>query len=378
MADLKIDDATLDTEVTGGELIPASDGGNPRAIQTEKIKDFVLKRIAALASANKVDTSNDGVYLLKGGELKPVSAAVLASAVMDYAFALAPVQTITGNETVSVKDATVKKTLSLDMLKSWMLKGTVSAEEISEAVKSIENKVDKEEGKGLSDENFTLEEKQKLEGLVSNTQADWEETDDTDPSFIRNKPEIPSGLTVDEVLRPDSDNPVSSRAVAEVLEDLDAVKSLKVNGIQLDVKDGILSLDTVLHTAAPPIYPNISANPYTFCVCRTGTGVKSLYVLVPDELSGNEYKWVSVFDFSDYLMTIIDFRNRISQLESTTTKMFVFGEGECPKDGEYYPGLMAGSFVLYTESWQDGTTKHLAVNTGTENDIHLNVLSSWD
>lgn len=227
MADLKIDDAVLDTEVTGGELIPASDGGTPKAIATEKIKDFVLKRIAALSSAEKVDTENDGVYILKGGELKPVSAAVLAGAVLDYAFALSPIASITGNETVTVKDSTVKKTLSLDMLKTWMQEGTVSAEEISAAVQSIQSKVDKEEGKGLSDENFTLAEKQKLEGLVSNAQADWEQTDDTAPSFIRNKPTIPEGVTVDQSLDEASSNPIANNVVALMFKDLMGPESVK-------------------------------------------------------------------------------------------------------------------------------------------------------
>ena len=186
-----------------------------------------MKRIAALASAEKVDTANDGVYLLKGGELKPVSAAVLAGAVLDYAFALSPIASITGNETVTVKDSTVKKTLNLDMLKTWMQEGMVSAEEISKAVQSIQNKVDKEEGKGLSEENFTLADKQKLDGLVSNAQADWEQTDDTDPSFIRNKPTIPKGVTVDQSLDEASSNPIANNVVALMFKDLIGPESVK-------------------------------------------------------------------------------------------------------------------------------------------------------
>jgi hypothetical protein len=221
MADVTIDGVVEDTEVTGGEKIPVSDGGIPKAVTTDRLKDFVLKRIAALASADKVDTASDGVYLLKGGELKPVSAAVLAAAVMDYAFALAPVEAITGNETVSIKDATVKKTLSLDMLKSWLTEGSVTAEDLKEVADSVANKVDKEEGKGLSEENFSAEDQTKLDSLVSNAQPDWEQTDDTDPSYIRNKPTIPESVVVDQVLDSKSVNPIANSVVALALEQLD-------------------------------------------------------------------------------------------------------------------------------------------------------------
>jgi hypothetical protein len=220
MADVTIDGVVEDTEVTGGEKIPVSDGGIPKAVTTDRLKDFVLKRIAALASADKVDTASDGVYLLKGGELKPVSAAVLAAAVMDYAFALAPVEAITGNETVSIKDATVKKTLSLDMLKSWLTEGSVTAEDLKEVADSVADKVDKEEGKGLSEENFSAEDKAKLDGLVSNAQPDWEQTDDTAPDFVRNKPTIPEEVVVDQALDASSSNPISNSAVALALAQL--------------------------------------------------------------------------------------------------------------------------------------------------------------
>jgi hypothetical protein len=227
MADVTIDGVVEDTEVTGGEKIPVSDGGIPKAVTTDRLKDFVLKRIAALASADKVDTASDGVYLLKGGELKPVSAAVLAAAVMDYAFALAPVETITGNETVSIKDSTVKKTLSLDVLKSWLTEGSVTAEDLKLVADSVANKVDKEEGKGLSEENFSAADKAKLNGLVSNTQPDWEQTDDANPSYIRNKPEIPEPIVVDQILDEESSNPVANSAVANALSSIESPESVK-------------------------------------------------------------------------------------------------------------------------------------------------------
>lgn len=369
MADLKIDDATLDTEVTGSELIPSSDGGKPRAIQTEKIKDFVLKRIAALASADKVDTSNDGVYLLKGGELKPVSAAALAAAVMDYAFALAPVQTITGNETVSVKDATVKKTLSLDMLKTWMLDGTVSAEEISEAVKSIENKVDKEEGKGLSDQNFTLEDKQKLEGLVSNAQADWEETDDTDPSFIRNKPKSLSEIEVDDTVREGSNNPVSSNAVADALNYINAVREVRVNGSTVVVEDGLLSFDTLIAATGDGEPTGIDAPKYTLLAMKNFSNDDvRLYVRLSDR-AGNP-AWFLLNEDKAHQLAI-----ELTPILDKKANMFNLDYR--PPDGSSYEGMHTGSFVYFKEGWDDGSNYHLAINKGDSDSISLEVFLSW-
>ena len=53
------------------------------------------------------------------------------------------------------------------------------------------NKVDKVIGKGLSDTNFTQAEKDKLEGLTEGGQAqsDWNQGDNLQPDFIKNKPE---------------------------------------------------------------------------------------------------------------------------------------------------------------------------------------------
>ncbi len=52
--------------------------------------------------------------------------------------------------------------------------------------------VKKEDGKGLSSNDYTDAEKNKLEGLSNLTQADWNETDPTSDAFIKNKPVIPT------------------------------------------------------------------------------------------------------------------------------------------------------------------------------------------
>ena len=58
------------------------------------------------------------------------------------------------------------------------------------------NYVAKENGKGLSTNDYTTAEKNKLNGIATgadvNVQANWAETDSSDDAFIKNKPTIPS------------------------------------------------------------------------------------------------------------------------------------------------------------------------------------------
>jgi hypothetical protein len=55
------------------------------------------------------------------------------------------------------------------------------------------NKVDKELGKGLSDNNFTDDEQVKLlnieENAEQNVQSDWAQNDNTQDDYIKNKPD---------------------------------------------------------------------------------------------------------------------------------------------------------------------------------------------
>jgi hypothetical protein len=61
---------------------------------------------------------------------------------------------------------------------------------------AIGNKVDKVSGKGLSTNDYTTAEKDKLadiaEGAEVNVQSDWNQTDSTADDFIKNKPTIPT------------------------------------------------------------------------------------------------------------------------------------------------------------------------------------------
>lgn len=63
-----------------------------------------------------------------------------------------------------------------------------------DVAEAIHDKVDKVEGMGLSTNDFTNEEKEKLAGIAEgaevNVQSDWNVTDDSADDYIKNKPEI--------------------------------------------------------------------------------------------------------------------------------------------------------------------------------------------
>ncbi len=77
---------------------------------------------------------------------------------------------------------------------------------------ALDDKVDKVPGMGLSQENFTITLKDKLDGIEAgaevNVQADWAQSDNTADDYIKNKPTIPtvlnnhSQLTLDDGTNP--------------------------------------------------------------------------------------------------------------------------------------------------------------------------------
>lgn len=64
---------------------------------------------------------------------------------------------------------------------------------------TVENKVDKISGKGLSTNDYTTAEKNKLSGIDTgaevNVQSDWNETDTGSDAYIKNKPTIPTKIS---------------------------------------------------------------------------------------------------------------------------------------------------------------------------------------
>lgn len=95
---------------------------------------------------------------------------------------------------------------------------------------SIENKVDKLSGKGLSTNDYTTNEKNKLNGISAgaevNVQSDWNITDTTSDAFIKNKPLIP---TIPSALK----NPNSLTFTGSVAESYDGsiAKSVEIPSV---------------------------------------------------------------------------------------------------------------------------------------------------
>lgn len=92
----------------------------------------------------------------------------------------------------SLEDNSTDKPLS--SRQGMILKGL-----IFDLVAIVDNKVDKVSGKGLSTNDYTNEDKNKLNGISSgaqsNVQSDWNTTDSNSDSYIKNKPSIPSKLS---------------------------------------------------------------------------------------------------------------------------------------------------------------------------------------
>ena len=79
----------------------------------------------------------------------------------------------------------------LEVLENWN-EGTTLASELNK-------KVDKVDGKGLSTNDYTTTEKNKLAGIATgaevNVQADWTVTDTSSDAYIKNKPSIPENVS---------------------------------------------------------------------------------------------------------------------------------------------------------------------------------------
>ena len=68
--------------------------------------------------------------------------------------------------------------------------------------------------------------------VYESVQADWNETDDTSPSYIKNKPNIPSGVIVDDTLSDTSTNAIQNKVVKIALDGkLDLTDTLILNCI---------------------------------------------------------------------------------------------------------------------------------------------------
>lgn len=123
---------------------------------------------------------------------------------------------------------------------------------------AISTKVDKVTGKGLSTNDFTNADKTKLEGIESgaeaNVQANWAQTDITADDYIKNKPTIPSPVTVDQAYSAASANAQSGVAVAQAIStkvDKETGKGLSTNDFTNADKSNLAAALATANAAAP-------------------------------------------------------------------------------------------------------------------------------
>jgi hypothetical protein len=158
----------------------------------------------------------------------------------------------------------------------------------SEAETLLSNKVDKVNGKRLSTNDYTTADKNKLANIQEfaekNVQPNWEETDQTSDSFIRNKPILFSGDYNDLLNKPDLDKEISEEQLPIASESKKGIVQLATKE---EVKNGVDTTKAITPSALKPIIDTLSAKEisgtdnktYTFDVSSLGTieEIKSKY-----------------------------------------------------------------------------------------------------
>lgn len=149
---------------------------------------------------------------------------------------------------------------------------------ISDAVDSLEQtKVDKETGKGLSTNDYTTTEKNKLSGIAEgaevNVQSDWNVTSTTSDAYIRNKPTLgtASEKNVDGSISSGSasTNLPTSQAVADfVSREIGAADAMRFKGT-IGTGGDITSLPTS-GVKVGDTYRVITAGTYAGQTCEIG------------------------------------------------------------------------------------------------------------
>lgn len=90
------------------------------------------------------------------------------------------------DEWKDLKDATVEAPNSGDDISVEPINKIAHQVILNE--ENIIDKVDKEDGKGLSSNDFTTEYKEKVDKLGEQVQNDWSQNDETQPNYIKNRP----------------------------------------------------------------------------------------------------------------------------------------------------------------------------------------------
>ncbi len=160
------------------------------------------------------------------------------------------------------------------------------------------DKVDKESGKGLSTEDFTTAEKNKLGGIEAgaevNVQADWNESDSTKDDYIKNKPTLrqPStDGTAGQYLKSNGNGNSPSWETMDSSPTANSTKAVTSGGVKtaLDGKQASISITTKTDDAGDNDKVILQANGVTDTttfVRRSLTNIRDwlLKKLIPEEL----------------------------------------------------------------------------------------------
>lgn len=127
--------------------------------------------------------------------------------------------------------------------------------------------------------------KVKLNGIASgaevNVQADWNETNTSSDSYIKNKPTIPSGVTVDSSLSTTSTNPVQNKVITTELNKKANTSSVPTNSAIIDLIYPIGSIYT----------STVNTNPSTY-FGGTWSSIGESYLIINNGTTNTtQYKW---------------------------------------------------------------------------------------
>ena len=104
MADLKIEDATEDVDISGSELVPVSDNSTPKSVKLSTVKDYITGVLTNAVSATvPVAATTDAVLMKQGSTPKTITVSALADQILAAAFDKTVLTPVAGTELVSVE-----------------------------------------------------------------------------------------------------------------------------------------------------------------------------------------------------------------------------------------------------------------------------------
>lgn len=183
-----------------------------------------------------------------------------------------------------------------------------------------------ENGKGLSSNDYTTSEKDKLAGIAAgaevNVQSDWNVTDISSDAYIKNKPTIPEGAVVDTELSTSSNNAVRNSVITTAINGKANNASPALTGTptaptaNAGTNTNQIATTAFVTSAISTAIGSISGIDFQIVQSLPATGTAGVIYLVPHQHDTDdiydEYVWVSNafekigstdIDLSGYLKT---------------------------------------------------------------------------